>query len=140
MAGSETKTDANPSAPVSADASGQSWAKRTLSGVWGIVLATGVVGTAISAYFQWRSWEYQTQTDKFDKDVQAAVTALASLDNVIDDKFLTTYDMDDAIKTNSTATTWTRRSRISILRTRIGNINTQFYRQPCRLLSIHNLA
>ena len=94
MAGSETKTDANPSAPVSADASGQSWAKRTLSGVWGIVLATGVVGTAISAYFQWRSWEYQTQTEKIDKDVQAAATALASLDNVIDDKFLTTYDMD----------------------------------------------
>ena len=62
-------------------------------------MATGVVGTAISAYFQWRSWEYQSQTDKIDKDAGSAVTALQSLDKVVDEKFLSTYDMDDAIKT-----------------------------------------
>jgi len=41
--------------------SSRAWAKRSTVG--GIILATGVVGTAISAYFQWRSWEYQSQTE-----------------------------------------------------------------------------
>ena len=69
------------------------------SKIGGLILATGVVGTAISAYFQWRSWEYQSQTDKIDKDVGSALTALGDIDKVIDEKFLSSYDMDDAIKT-----------------------------------------
>jgi hypothetical protein len=77
----------------------RTWTKRAFSTVGGIILATGVVGTVISAYFQWRSWEYQSQTDKIDKDAGSAVTALQDLDKVIDEKFLSTYDMNDAIKT-----------------------------------------
>ena len=49
------------------------------SKIGGLILATGVVGTAISAYFQWRSWEYQSQTDKIDKDVGSALTALRDI-------------------------------------------------------------
>jgi hypothetical protein len=75
-----------------------SWTRRFLSAVGGVILATGVVGTAVSAYVQWRSWAYQTGAAKIDKDATAAVAALENLDKIIDEKFLSTYDMDDAIK------------------------------------------
>ena len=94
MPGAETPEEADQPAERPA----QSRTKRALSTVGGIILATGVVGTAISAYFQWRSWEYQSQTDKIDKDAGLAVTALQDLDKVIDEKFLSTSDMNDAIK------------------------------------------
>jgi hypothetical protein len=77
---------------------GASFARRLVSAIGGVLLATGVVGTAISAYFQWRSWSYQTGVDRIDKDALAAVAALESLDKIVDEKFLSTYDMDDAIK------------------------------------------
>ena len=73
-------------------------ARRFLSAVGGVILATGVVGTLVSAYVQWRSWAYQTGAAKIDKDAAAAVAALENLDKIIDEKFLSTYDMDDAIK------------------------------------------
>ena len=95
MPGAKTPEEADQPAERSA----QSRTKGAISAVGGIILATGVVGTGISAYFQWRSWEYQSQTDKIDKDAGAAVTALQGLDKVIDEKFLSTYDMNDAIKT-----------------------------------------
>jgi hypothetical protein len=73
-------------------------ARQFLSAVGGVILATGLVGTAVSAYVQWRSWAYQTGAAKIDKDAAAAVAALENLDKIIDEKFLSTYDMDDAIK------------------------------------------
>ena len=75
-----------------------SWMRRVLSAAGGVILATGVVGTAVSAYVQWRSWAYQTGVVKIEKDAAAAVSALESLDKIIDEKFLSTYDLDDAIK------------------------------------------
>jgi len=75
-----------------------SWMRRVLSAAGGVILATGIVGTAVSAYVQWRSWAYQTGVAKIEKDAAAAVSALESLDKIIDEKFLSTYDMDDAIK------------------------------------------
>ena len=72
--------------------------RRFLSAVGGLILATGLVGTAVSAYVQWRSWAYQTGAAKIDKDAAAAVAALENLDKIIDEKFLSTYDMDDAVK------------------------------------------
>ena len=72
--------------------------RRVLSAAGGVILATGLVGTAVSAYVQWRSWAYQTGVAKIEKDAAAAVLALESLDKIIDEKFLSTYDMDDAIK------------------------------------------
>jgi hypothetical protein len=56
------------------------------------------MGTAVSAYVQWRSWAYQTGAARIEKDAAAAVAALENLDKIIDEKFLSTYDMDDAIK------------------------------------------
>ena len=62
------------------------------------MLATGVLGTAISAYFQQRNWTYQKRADKIDKDSAAAMTALDGLNRIVDEKFLSTYSLDDAIK------------------------------------------
>jgi len=91
--------ESSPVADRPAEKPAQSWTKRALSTIGGLVLATGLVGTAISAYFQWRSWEYTSQTDKIDKDAASAISALQDLDKIIDEKFMSTYDMDDAIKT-----------------------------------------
>ncbi len=99
--GSDAVPDAETDAPSQppAEAPAQSWTRRMLSAVGGLVLATGVVGTAISAYFQWRGWDYQAQSEKIAKDSEAAANALEALDKILDEKFLSTYDMDDAIKT-----------------------------------------
>lgn len=75
-----------------------SWTRRFLGAVGGVILATGVVGTAVSTYVQWRSWAYQTGAAKIDKDAAAAVAALENLDKILDEKFLSTYDADDAFK------------------------------------------
>ncbi|HZZ23353.1 MAG TPA: hypothetical protein VFE60_12610 [Roseiarcus sp.] len=64
-------------------------------------MASGVVGTAISFYFQGRSWQYQTGTGTIEKDSAAVVTALENLDKLIDEKWLSTYGMNDAIKTRT---------------------------------------
>jgi len=75
-----------------------SWTKRILGSIGGLVLATGVLGTAISTYFQERSWTYQKRADKIDKDAAGAMAALDSLNKIVDEKFLSTYALDDAIK------------------------------------------
>jgi hypothetical protein len=77
------------------------WTKRILGSIGGLVLATGVLGTAISAYFQERSWTYQKRADKIDKDAAAAMAALDSLNKIVDEKFLSTYGLDDAIKSRA---------------------------------------
>jgi hypothetical protein len=69
--------------------------------IGGVILASGVIGTAISFYFQNRSWQYQTGTATIEKDSAAVVTALESLDKLIDEKWLSTYGMNDAIKTRT---------------------------------------
>ena len=79
----------------------QSWTNRVVGAIGGVILASGVVGTAISFYFQNRSWEYQTGTATIEKDSAAVVTALESLDKLIDEKWLSTYGMNDAIKTRT---------------------------------------
>jgi hypothetical protein len=58
-----------------------------------------VIGTVISFYFQGRSWQYQTGTATIEKDSAAVLTALENLDKLIDEKWLSTYGMNDAIKT-----------------------------------------
>jgi hypothetical protein len=75
-----------------------SWTRQVLGSIGGLVLATGVLGTAISAYFQQRNWDYQKRADKIEKDATGALTALEGLNAIVDDKFLTTYALDDAIK------------------------------------------
>jgi hypothetical protein len=74
------------------------WTRRVLGSISGLVLATGVLGTAISTYFQERSWTYQKRADKIDKDAAAAMAALDSLNKIVDEKFLSTFGLDDAIK------------------------------------------
>ena len=81
-----------------APAAGRSWTRWIFNNL-GAILSAGLVGTMLSAYFQWRSWEYQSQTDRIDKDAKAVVAALEGLDKIIDEKWLTTYEMNDAIKT-----------------------------------------
>jgi len=78
-----------------------SWTNRVAGAIGGLILASGVVGTAISFYFQGRSWQYQTGTATIEKDSAAVVTALESLDKLIDEKWLSTYGMNDAIKTRT---------------------------------------
>jgi hypothetical protein len=67
--------------------------------IGGVILASGVVGTAISFYLQGRSWEYQTRSAKIEKDSAAVLSALEGLDKLIDEKWLSTYELNDAIKT-----------------------------------------
>jgi hypothetical protein len=68
----------------------QSWTNRVLGG-----------RRHRSFYFQGRSWEYQTGTATIEKDSAAVVTALESLDKLIKEKWLSTYGMNDAIKTKT---------------------------------------
>jgi hypothetical protein len=79
-------------------ASSLHWTRQVLGSIGGLVLATGVLGTAISAYFQQRSWTYEKRADKIDKDAAGAMTALDSLNKIVDEKFLSAYGLDDAIK------------------------------------------
>jgi hypothetical protein len=79
----------------------QSWTSRAVGAIGGVILASGVVGTAISFYFQGRSWQYQTGTATIEKDSAAVVSALENLDKLIDEKWLSTYGMNDAIKTRT---------------------------------------
>jgi hypothetical protein len=65
-----------------------------LGGVGGFIVASGVIGY----YFQARGWEYQAAVAKIDKDTEAAVKALNSLDEVLDEKWLSTYAMNSAVK------------------------------------------
>ncbi|RBP12961.1 hypothetical protein DFR50_113154 [Roseiarcus fermentans] len=81
------------------DGHGLHWTRQVLGSIGGIVLATGVLGTAISAYFQQRNWTYQKRADKIDKDSAGAMSALDGLNRVIEEKFLSAYALDDAIKT-----------------------------------------
>lgn len=77
------------------------WTRQVLGSLGGLVLATGVLGTAISAYFQQRNWTYQKRADKIEKDSAAALAAIASLNTVVEEKFLSTYALDDAVKTRA---------------------------------------
>jgi hypothetical protein len=77
----------------------QSWTNRVVGAIGGVILASGVIGTVISFYFQGRSWQYQTGTATIEKDSAAVVTALENLDKLVDEKWLSTYGMNDAIKT-----------------------------------------
>jgi hypothetical protein len=95
MAVSESEEGATGATGVKAI---HSWTKRILGSIGGLVLATGVLGTAISTYFQERSWTYQKRADKIDKDAAGAMAALDSLNKIVDEKFLSTYGLDDAIK------------------------------------------
>ena len=96
----EHETD-NVSGPSAKPGHTQSWTNRVAGAIGGLILASGVVGTAISFYFQGRSWEYQTGTATIEKDSAAVVTALENLDKLIDEKWLSTYGMNDAIKTRT---------------------------------------
>ena len=96
MAESEPDNDASSSSRL---ANAQSWTNRVVGAIGGVILASGVVGTAISFYLQGRSWEYQTRSAKIEKDSAAVLSALEGLDKLIDEKWLSTYELNDAIKT-----------------------------------------
>jgi hypothetical protein len=96
----EHETD-HISGPSAAPSHTQSWTNRVVGAIGGVILASGFLGTVISFYFQGRSWQYQTGTATIEKDSAAVLTALESLDKLIDEKWLSTYGMNDAIKTRT---------------------------------------
>jgi hypothetical protein len=73
--------------------------RALIGSVVGLVSAAGLLGTVISTYFQGRSWDYQNGAVRIEKDAAAVVGALDSLNKIIDEKWISTYEMDDAIKT-----------------------------------------
>ena len=75
------------------------WTRQVLGSIGGLVLATGLLGTVISAYFQQRNWTYQKRAEKIDRDAASAMTSLENLNRIVEEKFLATYGLDDAIKT-----------------------------------------
>ena len=89
----------NVSSPSSKLSSAQSWTNRVVGAIGGVILASGVVGTVISFYLQGRSWEYQTRSAKIEKDSAAVLSVLEGVDKLIDEKWLSTYELNDAIKT-----------------------------------------
>ena len=98
MAEQEADPISDPPAPPGHT---QSWTNRVVGAIGGVILASGVLGTAISFYFQSRSWQYQTGTATIEKDSAAVLTALENLDKLIDEKWLSAYGMNDAIKTRT---------------------------------------
>jgi hypothetical protein len=69
-----------------------------------VLLASGFVGflgTAITSYFQWNNAKFESAVAKINKVAAGVVDALDALNNVIDEKFLSTYEMDDAIATRA---------------------------------------
>ena len=64
------------SGPSPASGHTQSWTNRVVGAIGGVILASGVLGTVISFYFQGRSWQYQTGTATIEKDSAAVLTAL----------------------------------------------------------------
>jgi hypothetical protein len=89
-------------APADTNAGGEGLRSRTseiLGSIIGLISAAGILGTLISTYFQGRSWDYQNRTARIEKDGQAVVSALEDLDKIIDEKWISTYEMNDAIKT-----------------------------------------
>jgi hypothetical protein len=89
----------NVSSPSSKLSNAQSWTNRVVGAIGGVILASGVVGTLISFYLQGRSWEYQTRSAKIEKDSAAVLSVLEGVDKLIDEKWLSTYEVNDAIKT-----------------------------------------
>jgi hypothetical protein len=94
----ESEADNVPSSRL---ANAQSWTNRVIGAISGLVLASGVFGTLISFYLQGRSWEYQTRSAKIEKDSGAVLAALEGVDKLIDEKWLSTYELNDAIKTKA---------------------------------------
>jgi hypothetical protein len=84
--------------PSSKLSSAQS-SNRVVGAIGGVILASGVVGTLISFYLQGRSWEYQTRSAKIERDSAAVLSVLEGVDKLIDEKWLSTYELNDAIKT-----------------------------------------
>jgi hypothetical protein len=93
----EPETD-NAAGRSSKFGNAQSWTNRVIGAISGLVLASGVLGTIISFYLQGRSWEYQTRSAKIEKDSAAVLAALEGVDKLIDEKWLSTYELNDAIK------------------------------------------
>ena len=101
MAGPEGDSDANrPAAKDNGVATrAGSWTRTVVGSIVGLVSAAGLLGTVISTYFQGRSWDYQNGAAKIEKDAAAIVTVLEGLNKIVDEKWISTYEMDDAIKT-----------------------------------------
>ncbi len=101
MADNKTE-NAGSQTPAETDAATRSVQSRTraiFGSLIGLISAAGLLGTLISAYFQGRSWDYQNGVARIDKDAAAVVSALGSLNTIIDEKWISAYQMDDAIKT-----------------------------------------
>jgi hypothetical protein len=100
VAGPEAENAARETPSQKAAAtSARSWTRALIGSVVGLVSAAGLLGTVISTYFQGRSWDYQNGAVRIEKDAAAVVGALDSLNKIIDEKWISTYEMDDAIKT-----------------------------------------
>jgi hypothetical protein len=98
----DPKAEDGKQTPAQADAAAgavQSRTRAIFGSLIGLISAAGLLGTLISAYFQGRSWDYQNGVARIDKDAAAIVTALGSLNTIIDEKWISAYQMDDAIKT-----------------------------------------
>ena len=91
---SRTVAEANAAAGAA-----QSRTRAIFGSLVGLISAAGLLGTLISAYFQGRSWDYQNGVARIDKDAAAVVAALGSLNTIVDEKWISTYQMDDAIRT-----------------------------------------
>jgi hypothetical protein len=101
MAGLEGEKVENQAAagPAAAPGGVRHWTRTIAGSIVGLVSAAGILGTVISTYFQGRSWDYQNGASKIEKDAAAVVSALDSLNKIVDEKWISTYEMDDAIKT-----------------------------------------
>jgi hypothetical protein len=100
VAGPEAGKGTNPTpAQGEAPAGVRHWTRTIAGSIVGLVSAAGILGTVISTYFQGRSWEYQNGASRIEKDAAAVVSALESLNKIIDEKWISAYELDDAVKT-----------------------------------------
>jgi hypothetical protein len=93
---------AEPTADDDAGArAAQRLTKNVLGSIVAFVLASGLVSTAVGTYFTWRNFAYQSQLTKIQNDAAAAQAALELLDSLLNEKWMSTYDMNDAVKTRA---------------------------------------
>ena len=80
------------------DRAAQRWTKNVLGSIVTFVLASGLVSTMVGAYYSARNFTYQSQLTKIQNDAASAQAALDQLDSLLNEKWVSTFDMNNAVR------------------------------------------
>lgn len=98
----DAPTENPPGKPTADDDAGnraaQRWTKNIFGSIVAFVLASGLVSTVVSTYYSARNFTYQSQLTKIQNDSAAAQSALDQLDSLLSEKWVSTFDMNNAVR------------------------------------------